>query len=272
MKSLFFLYLMSHFLMAGEPKGWQLVWKDEFDGAQLDYTKWAVEENGHGGGNQELQYYLDRQKNVRVENGNLVLQAHRETVNVAGVVREYTSGRVRTKRRAAWQYGRFEIRARLPKGRGLWPAIWLLPETTRYGGWAASGEIDIVEALGHEPDRVHGSIHYGGEWPNNKHTSATYRLPGENIADDFHTYTCEWEPGEIRWYVDGHLYQTLNKWHSTAGAYPAPFDQPFHLVLNLAVGGKWPGAPDKNTVFPALLQVDYVRVYQREKSEVAPTP
>lgn len=265
------LLLLPVIVCGAELEGWKLVWRDEFEGADLDFSKWAVEENGHGGGNDELQYYLDRKENVRTANGHLIIQANREHVNVAGTLRDYTSARIRTKRRASWQYGRFEIRARLPKGKGLWPAIWLLPETNRYGGWAASGEIDIMEALGHEPDKIHGTIHFGGEWPDNKHRGTIYRLAEDNVGD-FNVYALEWEPGEIRWYVNGHLYQTLNKWHSTGGDFPAPFDQSFHLVVNLAVGGKWPGAPDKDTVFPAHLHLDYVRVYQRDDKTAVPEP
>ncbi len=257
-------------LSAEEPAGWQLVWQDEFDGKELDFRKWAVEENGHGGGNEELQYYLDRKENVRVANGCLILEARREAVNIAGVERGYSSGRVRTKRRASWQYGRFEVRAQLPAGRGLWPAIWLLPDDKRYGGWAASGEIDIMEALGHEPDRVHGTLHYGAAWPNNRHSGDSFQLAEGSFAKNFHVFTLEWEPEEIRWYVDGKLYQKQTKWHSTAAAYPAPFNQPFHLILNLAVGGKWPGNPDDRTVFPAQLRVDYIRVYQRPQAGAEP--
>jgi len=267
MKSFCLLFALSTILTAAEPADWNLVWQDEFDGPELDFTKWAVEENGHGGGNDELQYYLDRKENVRTENGHLIIEAHRENINVAGVVRHFTSARIRTKRRVSWTYGRFEVRTRLPKGQGLWPAVWLLPETKHYGGWAASGEIDIVETRGHEPDIVHGSLHYGGEWPHNKHSTKAYKLPKGDFSKDFHVYAVEWEPKEIRWYVDGKLFQTLNKWSSTAGDYPAPFDQPFHLIVNLAVGGKWPGAPDADTAFPAAMHVDYIKVYQRDKPE-----
>ncbi|MBT4757689.1 MAG: glycoside hydrolase family 16 protein [Opitutae bacterium] len=239
-----------------------LVWSDEFDGTELDFTKWAVEENGHGGGNSELQYYLDLPKNVRVEHGHLVIEAHKEAINIAGVQKDYSSGRIRTKRRAAWTYGRFEIRAQLPKGRGLWPAIWLLPDSDRYGGWAASGEIDIVELVGHEPEKIHGTIHHGGSWPRNKHTGGTYSLTDGNFADDFHVFAIEWTADSIRWYVDETLYYEVNEWQSEGGPSPAPFNQPFHMIINLAVGGNWPGHPDYTAEFPAQLKVDYVRIYQ----------
>lgn len=272
MKSSCLLLAFSALWCAAEPEGWKLVWQDEFDGKELDFTKWAVEENGHGGGNQELQYYLDRKENVRTADGCLIIEARRGKVNIAGEIRQFTSARIRTKRRAAWKYGRFEVRAKLPKGQGLWPAVWLLPATTRYGGWAASGEIDIVEALGHKPEEIHGSLHYGGEWPDNEHVTKSYELRGLDFTKDFNVFALEWEATEIRWYVNGHLYHTIKKWHSTAGPYPAPFDEPFYLIVNLAVGGKWPGAPNPDTVFPEALLVDYIRVYEREPGSATPEP
>lgn len=247
---------------AGEP-AWQRVWSDEFDGAKLDFTKWAVEENAHGGGNNELQAYVDRPENVRVENGHLVLEARKENYGLADQTRQFTSGRVRTKHRAEWKYCRVEVRAKLPGGRGLWPAIWMLPTQDRYGGWAASGEIDIMELVGHEPGSVLGTLHYGGKWPQNVHTGKPFKLAKGTFADDFHVFALEWEQGVIRWYVDGELYQTQTQWRSDGGPFPAPFDQPFHLVLNVAVGGNLPGPPDATSVFPQRMLVDYVRVYQR---------
>ena len=246
-----------------DPEGWKPVWSDEFNGKEIDFSKWAVEENGHGGGNGEMQYYVDRPENLRIEDGHLIIEARKQKFNAAGVEKDYTSGRLRTKRRASWLYGRFEIRAKLPTGRGIWPAIWMLPEKEAYGGWASSGEIDIMELVGHEPAKVHGTLHHGASWPKNVHTGAPFELKSGTFADDFHVFAIEWEKGEIRWYVDGALYQTQTKWSSEGGAYPAPFDQPFHLVLNLAVGGGWPGPPDDKTVFPQRMTVDWVRVYQR---------
>ena len=245
------------------PDGWKQVWSDEFDGPELDWTKWAVEENGHGGGNGELQYYLDRKENLRIEDGCLVIEARKEAMNIAGVQKDYSSARIRTKRRASWKYGRFEVRAKLPAGRGLWPAVWMLPENPKYGGWAASGEIDIMEMVGHEPDTVHGTLHHGASWPHNRKSGAPFKLESGTFADDFHIFAIEWEEGVIRWYVDGRLYQTQTKWSTESAAFPAPFDQPFHLVINLAVGGAWPGPPDERTGFPARLTIDWVRVHQR---------
>lgn len=175
----------------------------------------------------------------------------------------YTSARLVTKNKGDWLYGRFEIRAKLPYGQGIWPAIWMLPTDWEYGGWPISGEIDIMELVGHEPGTVYGTIHYGNP---HTYTGAHYSLPaGQTFADDYHVFALEWEPGEIRWYVDGYPYQTQTEWFtsSTKGVYPAPFDKRFHLILNVAVGGVWPGYPDETTVFPQVMSVDYVRVYQK---------
>ncbi len=246
-----------------ESQDWKLVWQDEFEGETLDFSKWEIEVNAFGGGNQELQIYTDRKENVRVEDGRLIIEARRDHHGIQGTTREYSSGRIRSKRRGDWRYGRFEFRAKLPQGQGLWPAIWLLPSDDKYGGWAASGEIDIVEYKGQEPNQVWGTLHYGGHWPENKHSGSQFQLAQGSFADDFHVFALEWEEGVIRWYVDGQLYQTQTKWDSINGPFPAPFDQEFHLILNLAVGGGFVGAPNPETKFPAQMEVDYVRVYQR---------
>jgi beta-glucanase (GH16 family) len=169
---------------------------------------------------------------------------------------------MRTLNNGDWLYGRLDIRAKLPFGRGIWPAIWMLPTNNIYGGWAASGEIDIVELLGQEPNVIYGTIHYGGSWPKNVHSGDSYKLSEGNFSDEFHIFSLQWEPGEIRWYVDGEHYQTQTKWTTENGVFPAPFDQSFHLILNVAVGGNWPGAPDETTTFPQRMMVDYVRVYE----------
>jgi len=243
---------------------WKLVWHDEFEGQSLDYSKWGVEENAFGGGNNELQLYTDRKENVRVEDGKLVLEARRDTPNIAGTTREYSSGRVRTKHRGDWKYGRIEVRAKLPRGSGMWPAIWMLPTNSPYGGWAAGGEIDIMEYKGQEPDVVLGTLHYGAPWPDNLYSGDSYQLPEGNFADEFHTFAVQWKPGQIDWFVDGKKYQTQTEWSTTGGEFPAPFDQKFHLILNLAVGGGFVGPVGPDTKFPQQMLVDYVRVYQKE--------
>ncbi|TFH04613.1 MAG: glycoside hydrolase family 16 protein, partial [Spirochaetales bacterium] len=154
-------------------------------------------------------------------------------------------------------------RARLPEGQGIWPAIWMLPTDSEYGGWAASGEIDIMELVGHIPGRVHGTLHFGGEWPNNTSIGDSFKLTGgRRFSEEFHVFTLIWEPGVFRWYVDGEHYQTRKFWRTSGHDFPAPFDRRFHLLLNVAVGGNWPGTPNETTVFPQEMVVDYVRVYQ----------
>ena len=247
------------------PEGWLLVWNDEFDGSKIDLTKWEHEVNAQGGGNNELQYYTDRPQNSWVDDGTLIIQALKEHYTGSEGTRDYTSARLRTKNKGDWKYGRFEIKAKLPFGQGLWPAIWMLPTYWLYGGWAASGEIDIMECVGHEPNKVHGTLHYGGEWPDNVHTGKSYTLRNDNFSDDFHIFTIEWEATAFRWYVDNVLYQTQTYWHSDKVDFPAPFDQYFHMLLNVAVGGNFPGDPDNTTTFPQRMVVDYVRVFEKIK-------
>lgn len=245
--------------------GWELIWNDEFTGTNIDLTKWEHEVNGQGGGNNELQYYTDRELNSLVDDGKLVIRALKETYTGPDGTREYTSARLRTKNKGDWKYGRFEIRAKLPLGQGLWPAIWMLPTDWFYGGWAASGEIDMMELLGQDPQKVYGTLHYGGEWPNNVQSGDSYKLSTGSFSSAYHIFTIEWEENEFRWYVDSILYQTQNTWHSDGKPYPAPFDQKFHILLNVAVGGNWPGSPDNTTTFPQTMIVDYVRVYKKSE-------
>jgi len=242
---------------------WKLVWSDEFDGPTLDFGKWEIEVNAFGGGNQELQIYTDRKENVRVEDGHLLIEARRDNHGIAGTVREDYSGRVRSKHRGDCRYGNFETRAKLLTGQGVWPAIWMMPTEDVYGTWASSGEIDIMEFKGQEPNAYWGTLHFGKQWPDNKHTSDIIKLEKGNFADDFHVFAIEWEEGVIRWYVDGKLWQTQTKWDSNGGKFPAPFDQEFHMILNLAIGGGFVGNPDASTKFPREFLIDYVRVYQR---------
>lgn len=280
-------------------KSWQLVWSDEFNGNAIDSSKWSHVVDCYGGGNNEQQCYTDRKQNSFVKDGLLTIVAQREnffgSANAEGdmsttTTLPYTSSKLRTMNKGDWQYGRFEIRAKLPFGQGTWPAVWMLPTDYVYGGWAASGEIDIVEAANLKTpsgavdaieneleSRIHGTLHFGEAWPNNVHSGTAYKFsPTMNPADDFHTYAIEWQEGEIRWYVDDIHYATQRKdgWYSkyllddelVVGEGSAPYDQNFHLILNLAVGGAWAsGANNKGideTVFPQKLQIDFVRVYQ----------
>lgn len=241
---------------------WKLIWQDEFEGNQVDLKKWDFEVNAMGGGNNELQYYVTN--NASVSDGHLIITARQENYTGPEGTRRFTSSRIRTKQRGDWKYGRFEMRAKLPIGQGIWPAFWMMPTDDTYGGWPHSGEIDIMEVLGHKPDTLHGTLHYSS--PERVHT---YRgtntvLPSGTFAEAFHVFGLEWETNEIRWYLDGQLYQTKTNWTSGTNIFPAPFDQRFHIILNLAVGGNWPGAPDPSTVFPQTMVVDYVRVFQKQ--------
>ncbi|WP_404330930.1 carbohydrate binding domain-containing protein [Mesobacillus maritimus] len=263
---------------------WSLVWSDEFNGPEIDRSKWTydignwiVDEDGNGitsgWGNNEKEYYTDSSENAFIADGKLVIKAKKEHVTDQFGTYDYTSAKLKTKGLFSKKYGRYEIKAKLPTGKGLWPAIWMLPEEDKYGTWAASGEIDIVEAWGSKPNKVAGTIHYGEGWPNNKHTGKEFELPKNRGIDKWHTYALEWEPGELRWYVDGELYQTQNKWYSKGTdnaanfSYPAPFDQEFYLVMNLAVGGWFDGEVDETTKFPSQMEVDYVRVYDLKKRD-----
>ena len=270
---------------------WKLVWSDEFKGDKIDAKKWGFDlTNGFfagdgktfigGWGNNELQYYTDRPENAFVKDGMLHIRAVKESYKGSA----YTSARIKTQKQDKsplfnQKYGRFEFRAKLPIGKGVWPALWLLPQDNKYGGWAASGEIDIMEAKGQEPQQVLGTLHYGSGWPANVHSGKTYELPNKGSISDFHVYALEWEPSEMRWYVDGHCYSTQKFWWSSSkrdgndGAkpanesdlnpWPAPFDQPFFIVMNLAVGGNFLGNPDDKTVFPVEMLIGYVKVYEK---------
>ncbi len=244
---------------ADAPPGWKLVWSDEFNGLALDTSKWEFEVNAQGGGNNELQYYVTN--NVSVRDGVLSIEARREYYKGTEGARNYTSSRIRTRFKGDWTHGRFDIRAKLPKGKGIWPAIWMMPTDEHYGGWPNSGEIDIMELLGHEPNKVHGTLHYGDAAKGHASQGASHKLAQGTFSDDFHVFRLDWDPGAMRWYVDDHLYQTQTNWHTRTKPFPAPFDQRFHMILNLAVGGNWPGNPDSTTVFPQTMAVDYVRVY-----------
>jgi beta-glucanase (GH16 family) len=247
---------------AGAPEGWELVWSDEFNGNTLDQSKWEFEVNAQGGGNNELQYYVTN--NVRVQDGSLIIEARKEHYTGPQGTREFTSSRIRTQRKGDWLYGRFDVRAKLPQGKGIWPAIWMLPTESHFGGWPQGGEIDIMELVGHKPSEVHGTLHYANTNRRHAFKGTNYLLANGAFADNFHVFRFDWEPTAMRWYIDDKLYQTQTNWTSGTNAYPAPFNQRFHLLLNLAVGGNWPGNPDATTKFPQAMAVDYVRVYRKK--------
>jgi len=245
---------------------WEMTFEDTFEGYEIDSAKWLFQlgtgqsEGLTQWGNNEQQYYMA--ENATVENGLLTLHARQE--QKGGL--PYTSARLCTKSLFSQCYGRFEARIRLPKGEGFWPGFWLMPQDEVYGTWAASGEIDIMEAKGRLPGLTYHTIHFGGVWPNNSHVSKSYVLT-EGTVDDFHVYALEWEKGELRWYVDDALAATQRIWNTQGHDYPAPFDQPFFVILNLAVGGNF----DQNRMpgsmggpMEAQMEIDYVRVYTRK--------
>lgn len=273
--------------------GWELVWSDEFDGAELNTDAWNRIADCWGGGNEERQCYTDRAENISLEDGMLVITAHDEEFTGrafpqrggppdgdpdAQATKPFTSGKLTTQGNASWQYGRFEIRARLPGGQGVWPAFWMLPEPNNYGGWAASGEIDILEAvnLGVECDECEdggentllGTLHFGGQWPDNAMHSTEVSEPA--ILDgEFHTYGVIWEEGRFSWTFDGEVYASAETgdWFTTASDDPqAPYDRPFHLIVNLAIGGGLPEGRGLGGVssdgFPKRMEIDWIRVWQ----------
>ncbi|HBG64879.1 MAG TPA: glucan endo-1,3-beta-D-glucosidase [Treponema sp.] len=242
-----------------------IVWQDDFDGRKLNKDDWNYEYHEPGWVNSELQEYVDSAENIYVKDGTLVIQALKHEQNGAA---SYTSGRINTRGKHDFTYGRFEARLKVPRGQGFLPAFWMMPtEENLYGQWPKCGEIDIMEVLGNRTDTQYGTIHFGE--PHAEH-QGSYSKFGTDLSKEFHIYACEWDPGEIRFYIDNMLFYKTSDWFTKKKgfgevAYPAPFDQPFYLILNVAVGGNWPGNPTAETGFAenARMVVDYVRVYQK---------
>jgi licheninase len=250
----------------GDIEGWTLVWNDEFEGEGLpDASKWSYNVGGHGWGNDELQNYTEnRLRNARLENGNLVIEAVKESFEGS----DYTSARLVTKGKGDWTYGRFEIRAKLPSGRGTWPAIWMLASQNEYGAgfWPDNGEIDIMEHVGYDPDVVHSTVHTLAY----NHRSGTQKgdqITVSNARSAFNVYRIEWDERAITAYVNDELYFHFRNERLTepsAGFAEWPFDKPFHVILNIAVGGDWGGAQGvDDSIWPQRMEVDYVRVYKK---------
>jgi beta-glucanase (GH16 family) len=240
---------------------WELVWADEFDRDGLpDPARWSHDVGGHGWGNQELQFYTrGRLENARVEDGRLVIEARREEWEG----RRFTSARLVSKGKGDWTYGRIDVRAKLPSGRGAWPAIWMLPTTTEPMRWPDDGEIDIMEYVGFDPGVVHGSVHTK-RYHHSIGTQRTGMIAVPDASDAFHDYAIEWTPDRIRWFVDGREYFSFAR--EAGGRDVWPFDDPFHLVLNVAVGGTWGGQKgvDASTL-PYRFEIAHVRVWQRSR-------
>jgi beta-glucanase (GH16 family) len=281
---------------------WALVWSDEFNGTALDRDKWNVENDCWGGGNEERQCYVDRPENLQVGDGRLSIIARRETTtgpalpphiesglpaNEQGrqATKEFSSARLNSRGKGDWLYGRIEVRAKPPQGQGTWSAVWMLPTENYYGAWAASGEIDIMEVInlgtrcdtcaGGIENEALGTIHYGGVWPRNTYAGKATPLPPS--ADGYHVYAVQWDPGRITWLLDGQPYasMTFREWRTEAPrrlqTRYAPFDRPFHLILNLAIGGNLAESQNDRGVnlegYPKTLEIDWVRVFQRQEQQ-----
>lgn len=285
---------------ANDRSGWTLVWADEFDSGKIDRSKWSFEVNCWGGGNNERQCYTKSGQNAAVVDGKLVITARygRTTgpalptqmrssagTSEAEATRDFSSAKLTTRGKASWRYGKVEVRAKLPQGQGTWPAVWMLPEKDAYGPWAASGEIDILETVnlgvpcpkcaGGREDTLLGTLHFGGKPPKNRHKGEEVPFP-EMLDGGFHTYGIEWQPGKITWQFDGKTYatRTTDEWSTTGSSTPgAPFDQPFYLIFNLAIGGGLPEGRGLGGVgldgYPKVMEVDWVRVWQPEPAAVA---
>ncbi len=246
----------------GQIEGYKLLWSDEFDGSAIDPGKWVHEVNGNGGGNNELQYYTDRSENSFVEDGMLHMVALQEEYTGNDGTRYYTSARMTTQQTKTFMYGRIEAKLKLPYGQGLWPAFWMLGLNISEVGWPACGEIDIMEMIGGGDGRdnvTHGTLHWQD---NDNHASQGSSTEVSNgiLADDFHVYAIEWDENKIDWYFDDFKFYSLDI--TSAGM--SEFHQHFFIILNVAVGGNWPGNPDTTTIWPQEMVVDYVRVYEKE--------
>jgi len=258
MKILKYIFLIGFFsLLETEvyAQNWQLVWADEFDSTSLDLNSWTRETGGHGWGNNEWQYYTNREDNSYIQDGVLIIKAMEEDFGS----NSYTSARIKTQNKEFWQYGKIEARIKLPFGQGIWPAFWMLGQNFSSVGWPACGEIDIMEMIGGDgrEKTVYGTTH----WDNNgQHAQygGSYTLSSGTFSDDFHIFKIEWNETSIKWFVDNQQYHII----SITPSGLSEFHQTFFIILNLAVGGNWPGYPDPTTTFPQYLEVDYIRVYQ----------
>jgi Beta-glucanase/Beta-glucan synthetase len=240
----------------GSPSGWKLAWSDEFDGSSIDRSNWTYDLGASGWGNAEMECYTDRPENSRIEDGCLVVEARKEYYQGS----KYTSARLKSQGLRSFTYGRIEARIKVPAGQGLWPAFWMLGESITTKSWPGCGEIDVMEYIGKEPEHVFGTAHgpgYSGSAGRGGHTSVD-----SGVASDFHVFAVEWGADEIRWFCDGDEYFKLSK--ADLGSKTWVFDSPSFVILNLAVGGYWPGYPDGSTAFPARMLVDYVRVYAKD--------
>jgi hypothetical protein len=235
--------------------GMTLAWSDEFTANYINSNNWSYDTGGSGWGNNELEYYTNSNKNAFATSGYLVIEARKETMGT----NNYTSARMISKDKKTFTYGRIDFRAKLPKGQGVWPALWMLGNNIGTTPWPACGEIDIMELLGHEAQKTYGTIHWGAAGGASTHIGGNYSLPSLTFNDKFHLFSLKWEADKMTFLIDDMVYFTANK-SQVNGNYP--FDKPFFFIMNVAVGGNWPGNPDATTVFPQRMIVDYVRVFQ----------
>jgi len=235
--------------------GMSLVWSDEFISNTINSSNWSYDIGGSGWGNNELEYYTNSSKNSYVTGGYLVIEARKEVKEA----NNYTSARMISKDKKTFTYGRIDFRAKLPKGQGIWPALWMLGNNIGTTAWPACGEIDMMELLGHEPQKIYSTIHWGAAPPPRTHIGDSYSLSSQTFNDNFHVFSMQWDADKMSFLIDDILFFTANK-SQVNGDYP--FDKPFFFIMNVAVGGNWPGNPDATTVFPQRMIVDYVRVYQ----------
>lgn len=236
--------------------GYDLVWQDEFDGTELNLNDWTHEQGAGGWGNNELQHYTNRTDNSRVQSGNLIIEAKQESFNGSN----YTSARIITRGKQSFTWGRVDIRAILPEGQGIWPALWMLGESFSTVGWPACGEIDIMELVGHQPSTVHGTAHWGPQGQSFSINDGEHiDLNGEKFSDKYHVFSIIWEPGKITWYMDDQQFFQIEN-SDIDETYR--FDDEFFFIFNIAVGGNWPGNPNASTQFPQQMIVDYIRVFQ----------
>jgi beta-glucanase (GH16 family) len=238
--------------------GYTLVWSDEFSGNSLDLSFWNQETGTGGGGwgNNELETYTNSLNNTFVSNGNLIIEARNEKINTSN----YTSGRMTTQNKKSFKFGRIDIRAKLPVGKGIWPALWMLGTNIPSAGWPACGEIDIMELIGKTPSTVYGTLHWSNTDGSHNSKGANYALSTGDFSQQFHVYSIIWKQNNIQWYIDDQKYLEVSTADFGTANYPFNADQFF--IFNVAVGGNWPGSPDPSTEFPQRMFVDYVRVFQ----------
>ena len=235
--------------------GMVLTWRDEFDGPEIDLDNWTHEIGNSGWGNNELQYYTERDENSYISNGQLVIEAKEESFGGSN----YTSARMITSGQQEFTFGRVDIRAKLPEGQGIWPALWMLGANFWTQGWPSCGEIDIMELVGHEPSKVHGTAHWGIQGSPSTFMGGAYNLGQGKFSDEFHVFSIIWEDNSIKWLVDDNQFYSLTS-SQVGGNYP--FNNNFFFLFNIAVGGNWPGSPNAETVFPQRMFVDYIRIFQ----------